>query len=505
MARLRRAGAGRDVLIGALGAALLAAGCAGPGPRAFPVAPSAVRDEGAGGVRVEYRLPGGRPAGYAEVQEQAGTTTRVLFDEDGDGQFESEAAWPPAIGAEGAGGGAGRDDSTGWKPVPQGDVPHVLLILDSVPFEMVAEFRRQGRFSLFKEPSELVSVFPSMTDPALAEFFGTSPCVAVESNYYDGRRLVEGNSSYLDERNAPWVRHVDFRLEPRDHAFAYLFPGMWLRGELGRIERALLAEPRDFVAYVVATSCLGSQRGRDGHAYALVEVERFCRSLVAQMHGRVHITLMSDHGHAFAEGRRVRLRDWLGRLGYRVTDRLREPRDVVVPEYGLVSCAAVYTDSPGAVAGDVVNLSGVELACYRRARDGGESSGGAEEIRVISRAGRGRVVLHNGEAVYEGTGAELFEHYPDGAARIWRAFHGLFEHTPDVLVSLQDGCYSGSSDLDAWINMRGVHGNLRADGTLGFIMSTSAQLEPRLGIGEARQRLIEAGLAVGRTGENQAR
>jgi hypothetical protein len=79
--------------------------------------------------------------------------------------------------------------------------------------------------------------------------------------------------------------------------------------------------------------------------------------------------------------------------------------------------------------------------------------------------------------------------FPDPLDRIWHAFNGLFTNTPDVLLSLHDESYAGSPDLAAWLDMLGVHGNLRAAGTNGFMMTTLHELPPVLRMRDARAAL----------------
>ena len=86
--------------------------------------------------------------------------------------------------------------------------------------------------------------------------------------------------------------------------------------------------------------------------------------------------------------------------------------------------------------------------------------------------------------------AATAEHeFPDPLDRIWRAFNGLFTTTPDVLLSLENNAFAGSADLSIWLQMVGVHGNLRRDSTCGFLMTTLRELPPTLRMRDARDAL----------------
>lgn len=467
---------------------IVIAACAPPPARLFPIAP------------------------IAELRGAEGNLRR-MYDSDGDGASDCGEV----LGADGRIAVLLADVPVAFAPAA--DARQLLIILDSVPYEMVRDAWKAGRFRAFYPPSRVISVFPAMTDPAIAEFFGVSPCPGVESVYYDGKRLMSGYSAYLDGRNAPWTRLIDWRLELDDHTWAYLWPGDWFAGELGEIQRALRTHSsKDFAAYCVGTSALGSKRGRDGHQEALVQVDRLCQQLLHESRGALRITLMSDHGHFLDRNRRISLSAALERCGYRLATSLRESADVIVPEFGLVSCAAIYTRSPAAVARDTVVLDGVELTCYVESP---AESGRQATIVVLSRDGEARVTSNGRGFRYNAIRGDplllrstwerahsagdvdengfildrsLFTYtanheLPDAVHRVWRAFHGLFEHPPDVYVSLEDGYYAGSADLAKWLKMAGVHGNLRSAGSSGFVMTTDRQLPATIRMADVRDAL----------------
>lgn len=484
-------------------AAIFLTGCAGPGPRTFPAAPLQTVNRG-DIIENRFDLDHDAKADFSEFIKNGRVDEIAYADNEG--------------------------DRVRLSAVQTAHSPHLLIILDSVPYELVREAWDAGRFRYFHAPSIIISPFPVMTDPALAEFFGASPCEGVESVHFDGTKLVAGYSAYLLAENAPWLAHVDYHLNNGDHAWAYLWPGMWFRRELHDIQTAfadfppkidpgILAPRREFVGYCVGTSALGSKRGRDGHHYALVELDRFCRQLIYDRRGDVQITLMSDHGHALHAGRRLDLSHELERMGYRVGRSLRSPQDVVVPEFGLVSCAAVHTLSPASVARDGVGLSGVELACYRESAPGGAKSDDC--VIVVARDGEARITEEGGRLRYHalrgdplklnainanaagirspplsspGDYDEFFRRsldleYPDPLDRLWRAFHGLFRHTPDVLLSLEDGYYAGSEELTHWLEMQAIHGNLNAGSSMGFVMTTSGPLPGAMRMRDVRPLL----------------
>ncbi|MGB8510565.1 MAG: hypothetical protein WCD76_19485, partial [Pyrinomonadaceae bacterium] len=77
--------------------------------------------------------------------------------------------------------------------------------------------------------------------------------------------------------------------------------------------------------------------------------------------------------------------------------------------------------------------------------------------------------------------------YPDALANLYDSIHAPHvHHTADVLVSLRDGFYYGSSVFSRLARLAATHGNaLRASST-AFIMSTHRAFPAHVRAGEAR-------------------
>lgn len=504
---------------GVLWAMLLCAGCAGPGPRMFPVTPHHCAAEPDGATSRFYDTDGDGRVDYCERLSPAGRVDVIRYDADGDGRFETEIAL----------------DS-----IPASERRDLVLLLDSVPYQMVADAWAGGRFRLFPAPARVIAPFPVMTDLSFSEFFGDSPCPGVESEYYDGHHITDGYGTYAAGGNTPWQRHVDYHLTPSAHAVAYFYSYAWYLHELGKIDR--MFEQRGggpFVGYVVGTSALGAQHGRDGHQTGLIELDRFCQSVVWRTRGRVRITLFSDHGHNLMPSSRVPLPEMLAQFGYRVRDELERPEDVIVPQFGVVTYASIHTNSPRQVATDVVGIDGIELAAYLDEKDGvvvfsrgGEAritrtptapgmsdAASAAGVRFRYEALRGdplklRAVIERlrAEGRVDASGfvsdADLFaattaHEYPDVVHRLWRAFHGLTAHTPDVMVAVLDGWHSGSRFMTKVRPMAAAHGNLGALSSSAFAMTSAGALPEVVRMEDLRARLEALGVQF-RDGDAQA-
>ncbi len=468
------------------------AGCTTPGPALFPPAPLAVTDPKAGNIARCYDLNNDGAVDYSEQIDGDGRVCLLQF--------------------------SGTDAPVAWPAPPADSVRDLVILLDSVPFEMVADLWRAGRFRNFAPPSRVIAPFPVMTDLCFSEFFGVAPCLAIEAQFYDGHRLSGGYGAYVNGSNTAWLDRCDYHLFPLAHGVAYLDPEPWFDHELGQMQREFLGGAAErYIGYCVSTSALGALRGRDGHQAALVRLDRFCQYVIWKTHGRVRITLLSDHGHNLVKSRRIDLRGMLSRFGYHVTDRLDGPEDVIVPEFGIVTCAALHTRSPAAVAGDLVGVDGVQLAAYL--------DPGRDEVVVLGRAGRARIARRDGKYAYlpetgdplrlsaiaaelrGSTGDEFIEdrrwfdatvthEYPDAPHRLWRSFHGLVRNTPDVLVSVEDGWHCGSAFMTSVIDLAAAHGNLGPRSSSAFAMTTAGALPPVLRTEDLHAALTRLGVRL---------
>ncbi|MEL7088141.1 MAG: hypothetical protein AAGL98_06810, partial [Planctomycetota bacterium] len=153
---------------------------------------------------------------------------------------------------------------------------------------------------------------------------------------------------------------------------------------------------------------------------------------------------------------------------------LKKPRDVFVEMDGLLTYFGVHTRQPAAVGDALLNgLPELETVSYVDGYDVVVRSH-AGSARV-SRGGDGRFtytpetadVLGYGESlsgVPRGADewfAQTFDHeFPDGPTRLWEAFHGRTQQTPQVMVTVKDGYCAGIEWFQWFVNMRSSHGGL---------------------------------------------
>jgi hypothetical protein len=436
--------------------------------------------------------------------------TTFAFDTNGDRrpdfwQYERTGGRKDAIayGADNSSRPGERIDLDRIKPA---DVPHFVIVLDGVPFELVDELYHQGYFRFFHPPARVICPFPGMTDTALTKVFHSSRCIANQALYFDRpkNRLSDGNGIYLSGRNAPWAAKMTYRCSFWWDGLSYLDPQLVFDHEMNGIVDAFgKVKAGEAFTYSIGSAALGIRYGRPAFLDFLRTTDRLCEQILYARHGRAKITLVSDHGHCLVECRPISFDKVLSAGGYRLTKSINGPRDVVAIPYGLCTYAELYTNDPAGVAGCVLGRDDVELACYAagdavvvRDREGearilNGKTGFVYDVKrgdplklrdVIERLRRDGKVSADGEidgpAMFAAT---VDQYYPDPLPRVWEAFHGLVDTPPDVLVSLRDGSCFGSQFFYAMIGKVGsTHGSLSRRDSTAFVMTTLGDLPPAM-------------------------
>jgi hypothetical protein len=209
----------------------------------------------------------------------------------------------------------------------------------------------------------------------------------------------------------------------------------------------------------------------------------------------------------------------MGAMGYKSGKRLQSSNSVIVPEFGMVSSAVMHTKQPAQAARDVLKVEGTEVSAYM---EGDEmivlSADG--EARVSHKDGKWRYVAEKGDplelkGVLEAmsqkgevdkdgyvSDPDLFmasaeAAFPDAVQRLWRSFHGLVEHPPDVVVSLDQRHFVGAESMTMLVKLVGIHGSLRQDSSSGFAISMAGSLPPVERMPDLRASLKKIGVPLG--------
>ncbi|MGH9778690.1 MAG: hypothetical protein ACRD5I_09800, partial [Candidatus Acidiferrales bacterium] len=307
-----------------------------------------------------------------------------------------EHAAANAVGPEGA-------------PAPSPAPPRTLiLVVDGVGYDLAAQMHRKGELKNFLPPAPLIVAFPSDTNPALVEILrplSAPRARGYEDYYFDpaGNQMRGGIFHRFSRKTFVESNYRDlFDYHPHpvrmtaEYALPVLGPAINGAVNLARIKEEFRksSEPV-FLAYYDASDTAAHLGGR----WLVREQLRYLDRWVGDLRTKenVEVVVLSDHGNDHRWLRRTNLEPALRRAGFRIEGKLTDDRSLVLPQFGLISNAVLYTQ-PGreaAAAEAVLKAKGVDLAVYR---DG-------DSLLVVSAKGRARIERRVG-----GDGAERFRY-----------------------------------------------------------------------------------------------
>jgi hypothetical protein len=391
----------------------------------------------------------------------------------------------------------------------------LLLCLDGVPHEIIMEAKNRGLFDNFGAPTRLLSPFPTMTNVALSQMLGATLPLGYESLYFnrEHKELRGGWKKYVgwrtpDKVPSSYMDELDYQ-EPLMFEFlVYVAPDAVWQADMRKFRDKFFATPkgRDFFAFLKGTDGLMHIRGPEKLRVALCSLDKILREIQTACGRETEIVLFSDHGMNLEKNQRVHLQTHLKKRGFQAADKLNgDPRKVCAPAFGLCSYAALYCAESvrEEVAAGLTDLTGVDFAVHTDGPDAVKLHGprGVARIRKKAAGGRQQVDFYayeqivgdpleleaitknlasagdgwaSDEAWREATQNHV---YPDAPANIFASLHApRVGHTADVLISLQDGYFYGSSVFSRLASLAATHGNALRSSTNAFMMSTHRQL-----------------------------
>lgn len=379
---------------------------------------------------------------------------------------------------------------------------HLVIILDGFGYEVIEQYRAQGGLAMFYPPSRVIAPYPTLTDPSLEDLLGYVPAKGFEAEYFDHtkNRTVGGSASYLAGMNQPYDRFFEYRANLIFDAIGYVYPKKIYTKEINDTKEHFdKRNSQEMIAYLVSSAGMGTIYGTEGQLAALRQVDQLVNQVIYETHGLTKITLLADHGHSYTPGTRINLEKFLKDKGWRLSEKLSSPKDVVYIRFGLETYASFDTLRPADLAADLATAEGVDLAsyadgqsvvvldskggravidrrgdAYRYTPSSGDPLAMADAIASLPKDADGfidRDVLFDATATQE---------YPAAMERLWRAHFTLVDDPADVIVSLKNNYYSGSRNLNIWVKVASTHGSLNRQNSTTFIMSTAGKLPPIL-------------------------
>ncbi|MDB5327964.1 MAG: hypothetical protein JWM57_3533 [Phycisphaerales bacterium] len=477
------------------GLALLS-GCAmAPSERlSFPSSTSVTEND----RRLNYDMDGDRKPDFATLAGPDGRIDRLEYDDNEDGT---------------------PDRIYRLSDYADDDVPHVIILLDSIPYSLLAERYAGGDFRFFDPPQKMIAPFPSLTEVCYSDILQAPPLQTVIDTQYDPRIREHRSDIWkraVDHYQQPWERRCDYAASYAEGGLSFLDPKSWCAAEMSRAKRAIDASPRrTTIVYIASAASYVCKEGRAGANAVLDDAKQLCLQLLYERHGAIKISMMADHGHNLMPSKNVILDDWLKADGFHVTDVATTPDDVVISINGLVTNALLQTGKPEAVAKSLCQHEPIELAMYMS----------GDRVIVRSAAGSAAIDMKDGRFRYVPIDADVLNYaevvktlpagdggfadektwyavtadhnWPAAPPRLWAAFHRQFVTPPSVMLSFKDGYYCGKPEYENFITMKSTHGGLNQVNSATFVMTMTGRMRGRSAKGMVLPRDVMSVLCPG--------
>jgi hypothetical protein len=403
----------------------------------------------------------------------------------------------------------------------------LLIALDGVPFDLVSELKREGRFAGFQEPTRVISPFPSTSHCGFGGLFrplGATRPEGYDREYYSYKddKIVSFVSSINPKHPKDYKNFFHYaRKTPLEKFWIYAAPGLSGRRDLEKIRRLVRSRDGDapVLAYIGGTDGTGHVLGRRRLKRWLVfmdrELERMRTAYRKDFGQDLQIALFSDHGFHFVRRpnavSRNAIENALWKKGLHLAPNLKSPDRVVAVQWGNISGASFYLNEahvPG-VARALAGIKGVDVVAHRADRDIvvlSRDGGRLETARVSCTEGRrrcryrpedgdpldyGRVVgalRLKGRLDARGFAAseDWFEatkdhRYPDALYRLHDGFFTLVANPAPILFSTKPDYEYGDvfTRIGAWFHggLKGTHGGLFKEASEAFAMTTDPKIK----------------------------
>jgi predicted RND superfamily exporter protein len=417
---------------------------------------------------------------FGVAYDSSGNVDRLIYSDGGDGRADREYRLTDYA-----------NDS----------VPHLILLLDSIPFQTIQERYKSGDFRWFGEPQKMIAPFPSLTEICYSDILRCPPMPGAIDNYFDPRD--EKMKKIVWDRvlgyEQPWERRSFYRANFMQEGLSFLHPDNWYAAELEQARLAVERSPdRVTVVYLGTAASMVCKYGKNGAEQVLDGARRLCLQLLYERRGAIKISMMADHGHNYVESKNISLEQMLSSAGFHRAKKLRGPKDFIVELDALVTYVGVDTLDPDAVAKTLCTHKPIELAIYMQ----------GPRAMIRSAAGTAAIECRNGQLRYVPVDADVLGYssliaqlksdgemdadgfasdqvwfhrtldhqWPNVPRRVWDALHGKMINPPSVMLSLKDGYYAGYPEYEKYIKMASTHGGLNQINSATFVMTMTGRL-----------------------------
>jgi hypothetical protein len=347
--------------------------------------------------------------------------------------------------------------------------------------------------------SRLISTFPSISDPAWSEILGNAPPPGYQRTYFSGTRDSEvslnGVTSLAEyEKQMTWELEGNFR-----RIKSYGSPVRAFNYEINQVIKNFLQTSGTTTNYYALIHSTDSAQHLWGDIQSMLcvldqKLETLRATYRAREGKELEILILSDHGNNGAgHGKRIAIKGFLAKHGYRVAKSLAGAKDVVLPTAGIESWVEIHNppSETRELAQLLSHLEGVDLVTARlpdrtncfivrnskgeqaRVEWNAEKNSFKYQMETGDPLGYGKVVAalanqrafdSSGFATNDAWMAEtLIHHYPLALQRIVRGHTSVALNPATIILSLKNSyVHSG------WLMGRGI-ALVRSGGTHGAL------------------------------------
>jgi len=196
--------------------------------------------------------------------------------------------------------------------------------------------------------SRMISTFPSSSDVAWTDIFGDRPLPGYQRTYFsaaaNAQISINGVTTTMEhERQMDWQEQNGVR-----RALGYIYPLHTYEHEIRTMSEKFWNTTRpgtNFYVYVRASDDAQHLDRNIFNMLCLLDHElQDLRARYRAKEGRdLQIVILSDHGHNHAgRGKRVEVRAFLEKAGYRIAQSITSSKDVVLPTVGIETWVEIH-------------------------------------------------------------------------------------------------------------------------------------------------------------------
>ena len=210
------------------------------------------------------------------------------------------------------------------------------------------QFHRQAFQQGYFPVSRMVSTFPSTSDVAWTDIFGNRPLPGYQRTYFsdavNAQISINGVTTTMEHES-----QMQWELENGVlRTLGYVFPVHTYKYEVREFANVFLNTKSGGDNYYVYLRSPDDAQHLSRDIFAMLctldEKLQELRARYKAREGRdLEILILSDHGNNHAgAGKRVEVRTFLKKSGYRITKSILDPKDVVLPTTGIESWVEIH-------------------------------------------------------------------------------------------------------------------------------------------------------------------